>query len=123
MWEEGIDFIIRKVSEDLERDKPFYREVLWEVMNDSVATRSEGWWTRFVRTVQLEMREWFVRFSEKYRGRGLKLGDNAAEMLSGTFVVTVLNWLSSDDDYPLFERLKMNLDIVWRGLDTGENKA
>lgn len=123
MADGGVDSLIRKVSDDLERDKPFYREVLWEVMNDRVATSPGGWWTGFVGSVQRGMREWFAHFSAKYSGSGWSQGDNAAEMLSGTFAVTVLNWLSSDADYPLFERLKMNLDIVWRGLAVEEKKA
>jgi AcrR family transcriptional regulator len=111
-----------KVSKELEQNKFFYREVIWEVMNDTAAKYS-GWWSNFLPLVQHYVGEWLSHLPQKQQNSEKQLQDSAAEVLSGTFVFTVMNWLISDKDYPLFERLKENFKVVWQGFQFEESRS
>ena len=112
-----LDAFIEEISEEMEKNRELFREVLGEVIDSPTGSETD-WRTHFIEMVERCMKEWVARFGNRYgEGRLPRSDSQAAEMLSGAFMMTVVNWLSSGGGYPLFRRLKDNLDVVWRGLN------
>ena len=120
--DKGLHSIMLGVASDLEKEKSFYRDIFWEVMDDS-ATDRYGWWSRIKEALQMYMDVWVVDDARVGEDGVVSLDDRTTEMMSGTFVITLVNWLNSEKEYSLLERLQKNLEVVWQGLRMEEVKT